>query len=53
MASKNRKSVTLRCTVCSEENYITSVNKKNNPDRIEKNKFCPRCNKETVHKEKK
>ncbi|MEA5061600.1 MAG: 50S ribosomal protein L33 [Erysipelotrichaceae bacterium] len=53
MASKNRKSVTLKCTECGEENYITSINKKNDPDRIEKKKFCSRCNKMTVHKEKK
>ncbi|MDY0177994.1 MAG: 50S ribosomal protein L33 [Erysipelotrichia bacterium] len=55
MASKNktRRSVTLKCTVCGEENYITSVNKKNNPDRLEKNKLCTRCNKMTIHKEKK
>ena len=48
-----RDSFTLKCTVCREENYITSKNKKNNPDRLEIKKYCPRCKKVTVHKEKK
>ncbi len=50
---KGRESVILKCTVCGEETYITSTNKKKHPERIEKNKYCPRCNKVTVHKEKK
>ena len=56
MASKSKQdrfSVTLKCTVCVEENYITSKNKKNNPDRLEKEKYCPRCQKKTLHREKK
>ena len=48
-----RDSFTLKCTVCGEENYLSSKNKKNNPDRIEVNKYCPRCRKVTKHKEKK
>ena len=48
-----RDSFTVKCTVCGEENYITSKNKKNNPDRLEIKKYCPRCKKVTVHKEKK
>lgn len=31
-----RDNIILKCTVCGEEQYITSKNKKNNPDRIEK-----------------
>ncbi|NLB48342.1 MAG: 50S ribosomal protein L33 [Erysipelotrichia bacterium] len=54
MAGKNdRISLTLRCTVCREENYLTSKNKKNNPNRLELNKFCSVCRKVTVHREKK
>lgn len=56
MASKSKQdrySITLKCTVCGEENYITSKNKKNNPDRLEKEKYCPRCQKKTLHREKK
>lgn len=42
----------MRCTVCGDENYLTEKNKKNTPDRIEVNKFCPKCRKQTLHKEK-
>lgn len=48
-----RDNITLKCTVCGEENYITTKNKRKHPDRIEKKKYCPRCNKETIHKERK
>ncbi|MGM9813836.1 MAG: 50S ribosomal protein L33 [Candidatus Enteromonas sp.] len=53
MASKNRNEVILRCTVCREENYITTRNKRNHPDKMEINKYCPKCRKMTLHKEKK
>lgn len=45
--------ITLACTECKERNYATTKNKRNNPDRIEINKFCPKCNKRTLHKETK
>lgn len=48
-----RENITLKCTVCGEENYINKKNKKTQPDRVEYKKYCPRCNKITVHKEKK
>lgn len=48
-----RDNIILRCTVCAEENYIAKKNKKLHPDRVEFNKYCPRCNAKTVHKEKK
>jgi large subunit ribosomal protein L33 len=48
-----RVSVVLQCNECKEWNYITPKNKKNNPDRLEMNKFCPRCQSHTLHKEKK
>jgi len=48
-----RVGFTLRCEVCKEENYISKKNKRNTPDRIEANKYCPRCRKSTAHKEKK
>ncbi|MFA6617285.1 MAG: 50S ribosomal protein L33 [Bacilli bacterium] len=48
-----RDSVMLKCTVCGEENYLTSRNKKNVPERLELNKYCSRCKKVTIHKEKK
>ena len=48
-----RENIILSCTECGEENYINTKNKRNHPDRMEVNKYCPRCNKKTVHKEKK
>jgi len=45
--------ITLVCTECKMENYITRKNKKAHPDRLERNKFCPKCNKATAHREKK
>ena len=45
--------IMLACTECKERNYATTKNKKNNPERIELNKFCKRCGKRTLHKETK
>ena len=54
MAKKeDRINIILKCTVCGEETYITSKNKKNDPDRLEVNKYCPKCKKVTVHRERK
>ena len=40
-----RVGVTLACSECKRRNYTTNKNKKNNPDRIELNKYCPFCKK--------
>lgn len=48
-----RDNVLLKCTVCGSENYETERNKKTHPDRIEIKKYCKKCRKMTVHKEKK
>lgn len=50
--AENRTEVTLVCTECKAENYITTKNKKNDPDRLSFNKYCPHCHKKTLHKEK-
>jgi len=49
----NRERITLVCTECKEENYRTIKNKKNDPERMEMNKYCSKCKKHTAHKEKK
>jgi large subunit ribosomal protein L33 len=49
----NRQRITLVCTECNEENYRTEKNKKNTSDRLTVKKYCPKCKKVTVHKEKK
>ncbi|WP_160148998.1 50S ribosomal protein L33 [Arcanobacterium ihumii] len=54
MASKSqdvRPKITLACEVCKERNYITKKNRRNTPDRLELNKYCPRCNKNQAHRE--
>ena len=54
MASKSsdvRPKITLACTECKERNYITKKNRRNDPDRLDLKKFCPRCKTHTVHRE--
>ena len=48
-----RNGITLACTECKQRNYQTNKNKKNDPDRIELNKYCKICKKHTLHKETK
>jgi large subunit ribosomal protein L33 len=45
----------MACTGCETPGmsvYWTMKNKKNDPDRIELKKYCARCRKHAVHKEK-
>ncbi len=54
MASKSvdvRPKITMACVDCKNRNYITKKNRRNNPDRLELAKFCPRCTKQTTHRE--
>ena len=44
--------VILVCTECLSRNYTTQKNR-NSAERLELNKFCPKCNKHTLHKETK
>lgn len=37
-----RVNITLECTSCHERTYLTSKNRRHNPDRLELNKYCPR-----------
>ncbi|AJC50127.1 50S ribosomal protein L33 [Mycoplasma flocculare] len=48
-----REGLTLRCADCKMENYITKKNKKAKPEKIEVKKHCHKCNKHTLHREKK
>jgi len=53
--------ITLECTECRSNTnnkrsagvsrYITQKNRRNTPERIELKKYCPHCNKPTIHKE--
>ena len=54
MASKSsdvRPKITMACVECKERNYITKKNRRNDPDRMELKKFCPRCRTHTPHRE--
>ena len=62
MASKKgvRIIITLECTECRSNTnkrspgvsrYTTSKNRRNTTGRLELKKFCPSCNRHTVHKE--
>lgn len=48
-----RVKITMACTECKQRNYNTMKNKKNSPDRLEMNKYCPFCKKHTLHRETK
>ncbi|MBR6772052.1 MAG: 50S ribosomal protein L33 [Clostridia bacterium] len=48
-----RVRITLACTECKQRNYDTSKNKKNNPARLERMKYCRFCRKHTLHRETK
>jgi len=52
MAKKAVRSfVTLACTECKERNYLTEKNRRNDPNRLELNKYCPRCQTHRLHRE--
>ncbi len=46
-----REIIDMACTLCKQRNYSTMKNKKNDPDRLERNKFCKFCRKHVPHKE--
>lgn len=47
-----RKKVILICPECLSRNY-TTTKKEGTTERLELMKFCPHCNKQTLHKESK
>lgn len=48
-----REKIILVCVDCLSRNYTTTKNKALTNKRLEFNKFCPKCNKYTLHKETK
>ncbi|MCQ9209099.1 50S ribosomal protein L33 [Granulicatella seriolae] len=48
-----RLNITLECTECKERNYLSKKNKRNNPERLEVKKYCPRERRVTLHRETK
>jgi large subunit ribosomal protein L33 len=43
----------LACTECKERTYTTTKNRKNDPQRLELKRYCPRCRSHTLHRETK
>ena len=48
-----REKVILICSECYSRNYQTTKKKEQASERIELMKYCPKCNKHTLHKESK
>ena len=48
-----RVNITLACTETGDRKYITTKNKRTNPERIEMKKYSPRLKKVTLHRETK
>ncbi len=47
----DRDPITLACTTCRERNYTTKKSKRNDPERLELKKYCPRCRTAQSHRE--
>jgi len=46
-----QETITFECTECRRRNYQGSKNKRNKQGRLEFRKYCPHCQKHTVHRE--
>jgi len=51
--NENREAIELKCSVCGCFIRPSEKNKVNTPDKLEIKKFCPKCNKVQLFKEKK
>jgi len=51
VAKGDRQFVTLACGECRSRSYTTKKNRRNDPDRIELRKYCPRCRTHQPHRE--
>jgi len=51
--NENRLFVTMVCQECKNESRSINKNKKNTPDKMELRRYCKKCHKHTIHKEKK
>ncbi|ABR30503.1 50S ribosomal protein L33 [Thermosipho melanesiensis] len=47
-----RIQVALKCSECGNKNYYTT-REKNKKEKLSLRKYCPKCNKHTVHNETK
>ncbi|MBI2852067.1 MAG: 50S ribosomal protein L33 [Chloroflexi bacterium] len=53
MAKKSdvRAIIHLACTECRERTYTTMKNRRNDSQRLELQKYCPRCRTHSLHRE--
>lgn len=51
--NENRESIELKCSVCGNFRRPSEKNKANTPEKLEIKKFCDKCKKVQVFKEKK
>ncbi|HCU73280.1 MAG: 50S ribosomal protein L33 [Chloroflexi bacterium] len=47
----DRMVITLECTECGSRGYVSSKSRRNDPDRMELNKFCRSCRSHKLHRE--
>ena len=47
----NRILITLGCVDCRERTYLSSKNRRNDTQRLELKKYCPRCRTHVLHRE--
>ncbi|MBE7520613.1 MAG: 50S ribosomal protein L33 [Thermoflexaceae bacterium] len=50
-AKGDRIIIHLACTDCRERTYTSQKNRRNDSDRLELRKFCPRCRAHKAHRE--
>ena len=48
---EDREHITLACTQCRARTYHTFKNRRNDPERVELKKYCPRCRAHHAHRE--
>jgi len=53
MAKKKRPIFELECAECKKRNYVSERNPGNTREKLAIKKYCPKCRKRTLHKEKK
>lgn len=44
-----KRGIRLQCEECKEINYLTKKNAKNNPEKMELNKYCNKCRSSKLH----
>ncbi|MAP36410.1 MAG: 50S ribosomal protein L33 [Chloroflexi bacterium] len=48
---ENRILVTFSCVDCRQRTYNSNKSRRNDPQRLELKKYCPRCRTHTLHRE--